>query len=241
MKQSRILSTAIAVMCVATGLRAENKKITFFSQAEYLTYSGAFEKSEDAFNKDVSGDRTDNLGMAEVTSNNKTAAGAGFRIGVFAPSPLKNIRVGGSFGYIMGPSFTGKENVHYNSGVNDAVKVEDTSHILRYMGETRVNYPLGEKFQARLSFALGFAALKVSEKVSLSESGGGAEPYSSTDKHSINTIKLSWEIGPAIAYVTDQVGVELALTYAQMPSAQDMNTFQEFKWNPIGVRLGVEF
>jgi hypothetical protein len=54
-------------------------------------------------------------------------------------------------------------------------------------------------------------------------------------------LKLTWEVGPAIAFVTEKVGVELALTYAQMPTAKNSQTFQEFKWNPFGIRLGVEF
>ncbi|MBL8024731.1 MAG: hypothetical protein JNK54_10720 [Elusimicrobia bacterium] len=60
-------------------------------------------------------------------------------------------------------------------------------------------------------------------------------------KTSITTTKFTWEIGPAIAYVTEKMGVELALTYSQMPSAEDMNSFQKFDWNPFGIRLGVEF
>lgn len=241
MKRWRLVSAVIAVSCVASGLHAEYKKLTFFGQAEYLTYSNAFGKAEDSFNQAVGEDQASMVGSGSMTSDSKTSGGVGFRIGALATTPLKGLKVGGSFGYILGPSFTGKENFFYNDGWIETVKGEDTSKLFRYMGEAKYSVPLGEKFQARLGFAMGLAALKVTEKGSYDGSGGGFSPASASYKKSISTMKLSWEIGPAVAYVTDQIGVELALTYAQMPTAEDMNTFEKFKWNPIGVRLGVEF
>ncbi len=238
MNLGRILSTSIVVSFFALGLRAEYKKITFFGQAEYLTYSDAFEKAENSFNQMVNKTAADTAGFGTVTSNVKTSGGAGFRIGAFAPSPLKTLMVGGSLGYVAGPSFKGEEKIQYDDESHYNTTSEDTAKLWRYMGETKYSVPLGNKFQARLAFALGIAALKVKHKVTVDDSDA---PGPVTTDHSISTMKLSWEIGPAIAYVTDRIGVELALTYAQMPSAENSNTFKQFDWNPFGVRLGVEF
>lgn len=243
MKRWRLFSTVLAVSCVAAGLRAEYKKLTFFGQAEYLTYSDAFEKNEEAFDKMVDADRGD-LGADEtLSSNKKTAGGVGFRIGALARTPIKGLTVGGSFGYIMGPSFEGKETFVFDDGSDfqtAAFKWKDESKLWRYMAESKYSLTLGEKIQGRLGFAIGLASLKVTEKFNADYSGDFING-SFTDKHSITTMKLTWEIGPAIAYVTDQIGVELALTYSHMPDAENKNTFQEFNWNPFGVRLGVEF
>lgn len=243
MKRWRLLSAVMAVSCVATGVRAEYKKLTFFGQAEYLTYSDAFEKNEALFKELVDADRA-SLGVSEsLTSNTKTAGGVGFRIGAMARTPFEGLTVGGSLGYIMGPRFEGKENILFDDGVNTQSSIEkweDESKLWRYMGETKMSLPVGEKLQVRVGFAMGVAALKVTEKVTVDEAGDFVTG-SATSKHSISTMKLTWEIGPAIAYVTDQIGVELALTYSHMPGAEDLNTFQEFKWSPFGVRLGVEF
>lgn len=243
MKRWQMLSAVIAVTCIASGLHAEYKKLTFFGQAEYLTYSDAFEKNETAFN-DMVAEGTNELGADEtLTSSKKTAGGVGFRIGAMAATPVKGLTVGGSFGYIMGPSFEGKETFVYDDGSfvqkND-YKWKDESKLWRYMGESKYSVPLGEKLQARVGFAIGLASLKVTEKFT-DDSFGNFGTYSTSETHSNTTLKLTWEIGPAIAFVTDQIGVELALTYSQMPGAVDKNTFQEFNWNPFAVRLGVEF
>ena len=238
MNLGRIFLTSVVVSFFALGLRAENKKITVFGQAEYLTYSDAYQKAENSFNQGVDKDRADTAGSGTVTSNVKTTGGAGFRIGAFAPSPLKTLMVGGSLGYVVGPSFKGEEKIHYDDGSHYNTTSEDTAKLLRYMGETKYSVPLGDRFQARLTFALGLAALKVKYKATVDDSDAAAPV---TTEHSINTMKLSWEIGPAIAYATDRIGVELALTYAQMPSAENSNTFKQFDWNPFGIRLGVEF
>lgn len=243
MKRWRLLSAVLAVSCVAPGLRAEYKKLTFFGQAEYLTYSDAFEKNEKLFNEMVGADRASLSADESLTSDTKSKGGVGFRIGAMAKTPVEGLTVGGSLGYIMGPRFEGKENILLDDGVvtqSSTEKWEDESKLWRYMAETKMSVPVGEKFQARIGFAIGAAALKVTEKITASESGDLANG-SITSKHSISTMKLTWEIGPALAYVTDQLGVELALTYSHMPDAEDLNTFQEFKWNPFGVRLGVEF
>jgi hypothetical protein len=238
-----MLSAVIAVTCIASGLHAEYKKLTFFGQAEYLTYSDAFEKRENVFNDMITQDTNWVDANTSLTSSKKSAGGVGFRIGAMAPTPVKGLTIGGSFGYIMGPSFEGKETFAYDDGTSvqtDAYKWKDESKLWRYLGESKYSVPLGEKLQARVGFAIGLASLKVSEKFS-SDSNGDFYNGSYSETHSNTTLKLTWEIGPAIAYVTDQIGVELALTYSQMPGAVDKNTFQEFNWNPFGIRLGVEF
>lgn len=243
MKRWKLLSVMVAVSCVAMGVRAEDKKITFFGQVEYLTYSGAFDKQQDKFNEVIA---DDSVGLDETTeklsSNSDTAGGAGFRIGALAVTPVKGLKVGGSVGYILGPSFKANENYSFDDGFvawTEDMKWKDESHLWRFLAESKYSVPMGEKFQARLGVGLGFAILNVKDKYSSVSSGFFTDSYSTED--SLTTTKFTWEIGPAIAYVTNNIGVELALTYSQMPSAENTQTFQKFDWNPFGVRLGVEF
>lgn len=242
MKRWTLLSAVLAVCCSAMGLRAEEKKITYFGAIEYLTYSDAFKEAEDAKNK-----LADSLEsfpfISDVTTDKKTTAGAGVRIGALIASPVKGLQFGGSLGYILGPRFKGTVNdvdslmTPLSPPLSEKTQEKIESNLWRLMAESKYSVPLGEKFQARLGFAIGVANLKIKDTKTYENSEGFSE---STSK-SISTTKLTWEIGPAIAYVTKKVGVELALTYAQMPTAEDKHTFQQFKWNPFGIRLGVEF
>lgn len=258
MKRWKLLSGAVVVGCIAMGVHAEDKKVTFFGAIEYLTYSDAFEKNEKAFNDGSKiataseiewgpGDGHDinNLDADQtLTSDTKKSDGTGFRIGALALTPVKGLKVGGSLGYVMGPSFEGNQTVNADNGVDsysDHYKWKDESNLWRVMAESKYSYPLGEKFQARLGFAIGVASVKVTEKYSNDYSDSDGFTTSASSNQSMTTTKLTWEVGPAIAFVTEKVGVELALTYAQMPTAKNSQTFQEFKWNPFGIRLGVEF
>lgn len=259
MKRWKLLSTVLAVSCVAMGVRAEDKKITYFGAIEYLTYSDAFKRNEQAFDAgskiaaaaekfsggDFTYDIADLSTGESLASDKKTSSGTGFRIGALALTPVKGLKVGGSLGYIMGPSFEGNQAVTYDgegdpdAAYTDSFKWKDESNLWRVMAESKYSYPLGEKFQARLGFAIGLASLKVTEKMSAETTDGVYDPIS--DNQSVTTTKLTWEVGPAIAFVTDKIGVELALTYSQIPSAKNEMTFQSFDWNPFGIRLGVEF
>jgi opacity protein-like surface antigen len=225
MNRWKLMLAAAVVGSVVMGVRAEDKKIKFFGQIEYLTYSDAFEKNE-KLTKDTAADIS---GL--ISESHDTGSGVGFRIGALTDSSLKGIAIGGSLGYIMGPSYEGK--INYDNGTPKTDVTKNSSNLWRLMAEAKYSYPIGDKFEARLGLGLGLATLKVEEEYSET----GEQGY---DK-SLTTTKMTWEIGPAIAFVTEKVGVELALTYSQMPSAENMETFQEFDWNPFGVRLGVEF
>lgn len=233
MNRWKLFLGILVVGCVVRGVQAEDKMVSFFGGIEYLTYSDAFEDKEGSLN---------DLGL-----NPTTSGGVGFRAGALFQTSVKGLKVGGSLGYILGPSIEGNrsyilDSLDINGDVVGTVEVQNTkkdeSDVWRAMAETKYSVPLGNRVHARLGFGLGLATLHIENNSSwkIVETGGGE-----STSHSLKTTKLTWEIGPAIAYVGDTIGVELALTYAQMPSAEDMNTFQKFDWNPFGIRLGVEF
>ncbi|MBK8575448.1 MAG: outer membrane beta-barrel protein [Elusimicrobia bacterium] len=239
MKRWKLMLATAVVGSIAMGVRAEDKKIKFFGQIEYLTYSDAFEKLEKSNDEGLSLAQA-NSDYSGISRDKDTASGTGFRIGALAATPMKGVSVGGSLGYIMGPEYNDTVGYTYDDGFDSYTakeKDENESNLWRLMAEAKYSYPMGEKFQARLGLGLGFANLKVENKYSYEDDSRD----SFSENKSISTTKLTWEIGPAIAYVGEKIGVELALTYSQMPSAENMETFQEFDWNPFGVRLGVEF
>lgn len=255
MKRWKLMLAAAVVGSVALGVRAEEKRITYFGQIEYLTYSDAFEEKEGAVNKRFNQFR-DQLLVPEETMNTETDTtnGLGFRLGALTRTSIKGLTIGGSLGYILGPSFEGNLDSTFDDGVDVGTIKENwetKSNIWRLMAETKYSVPMGEKFQARLGFGLGFAKLNIKDTYSRDLTGVDIGfygdptypdyPYQASYDKSMSTTKFTWEIGPAIAYVGESIGVELALTYSQLPSAEDMNTFQEFDWNPFGIRLGVEF
>lgn len=233
MKRFISWTAVLGLSCLVTGLHAESKKITYFGEVEYLTYSDAFEEKENTFN--------------EWGWNIKTSGGAGVRAGILKTTLVKGLQMGGSLGYILGPSFEGNRSDvvesldvegHVVGYVEIKSKVKDESNIWRLMAESKYSVPLGDRFQARLGFGIGVAMLHIEENISNELVGG---PSFGSENHSLNTTKITWEIGPGIAYVSGNIGIELALTYSQMPTAINNMTFQEFDWNPLGIRLGVEF
>ncbi len=256
MKRWKLMLATAVVGSIAMGVRAEDKKIKFFGQVEYLTYSDAFEEKENAVNKRFDQFR-DQLAIPDevMTTKTDTSNGLGFRLGALTSSPLKGLTIGASLGYILGPSFEAKLDGTYDDGTDYGTvneKWESKSNVWRLMAESKYSVPISEKFQARLGFGIGFAKLQIKDTYSRDVTGdlqGGdyddpsypLYPYQTNHDKTINTTKFTWEIGPAIAFVTDQIGVELALTYSQMPSAENIETFQKFDWNPFGIRLGVEF
>ncbi len=242
MKRWKMMLVGAVVGSVAMSVCAEEKKFKFFGQIEYLTYSDAFDENEKLFNDEVN-ELADTTGTdAFLSAASDTNDGVGIRVGILVPSRVKDLSVGCSVGYIKGPKFDGNYLYEYDDGsfaYVDNTKYESMSNLWRVMAESKYHIPLGEQFQARLGIGLGLATLKVEDDYSYVMTGDW--DASGSYKTSITTTKFTWEIGPAIAYVTEKMGVELALTYSQMPSAEDMNSFQKFDWNPFGIRLGVEF
>jgi hypothetical protein len=246
MNRSYLKPGMLGLIFFAMGLHAKEKKIIYFGQVEYLTYSDAFNKNEDKFNDWVNR-ASEDLEAYESVGNTKNSGGAGVRVGALAMTPVKGLQIGGSLGYIMGPEFEGKASISsyaLDEFGNPAApytiehSVKDESDVWRVMAESKYTVPIGEKFQARLGFGFGVASLHIEEKVSDKIVGGSTI---NSENHSISTTKLTWEIGPAIAYGSSSMGIELALTYSQMPTAKDSRSFQEFNWNPFAILLGVEF
>ncbi len=244
----RLKSTILffVAICMAVGVRSEGNKITYFGAVEYLTYSDAFKEKEDAFNETVSQLKNSLTAGQTLTSNTESSGGVGFRVGALANVPTKGFQIGGSLGYIIGPSFIGNINFPletldiYGNPVGTTqveIEQEENSSVIRLMTESKYCHSFGKNIQVRLGVGIGIANLHLEGK---SSDQIGSETVRS-EFHSSNSIKLTWEIGPAIAYVTENLGIELALTYSQVPSAKNTETFREFDWNPFGVRLGVEF
>lgn len=100
MKRWKLMLATAVVGSIAMGVRAEDKKIKFFGQIEYLTYSDAFEKLE-KFNDEVMSDMQSDSNFSAITRNTETNGGTGFRIGALAATPVKGMSVGGSLGYIL--------------------------------------------------------------------------------------------------------------------------------------------
>lgn len=236
MNRWKLLLAAAVVGSVAMGVRAEDKKVTFFGQVEFLTYSDAFEKAEEHWDKVIALDTegVDDFG-GSISSDKKTEGGIGVRLGALLATPVKGVSVGGSLGFINGPSFEGNEVLDGDT-YSDKIK----SQVIRALVESKYSLPMGKNFQARLGLGLGLAQVEVEHDF---VNGGNVQEhpdYSVSGGSTARYTKMTWEVGPAIAFVSEKVGVELAVTYSQIPSVKS-DQFQEFKWNPIGVRLGVEF
>ncbi|MBL8024732.1 MAG: hypothetical protein JNK54_10725, partial [Elusimicrobia bacterium] len=69
---------SLLVAVAAVSLRAADRRVNYFGQLEYLTYSDAFEKNEKKFRDDL----LEAYGSDGIVSgSNETKGGAGARIG----------------------------------------------------------------------------------------------------------------------------------------------------------------
>ena len=236
-----MLFSATCVISSATmAIHAEERRVHYFGQIEYLTYSDAFKKVEnnwDSWMAVIGGtlDPGDSL-----SSDKKTTGGAGGRLGALVTTPIKGFSLGGSLGFIKGPSFEANRTVLRTvpAGFSEKENLKFESTVVRGLIESKYDVPLGEKFHARVGLGIGLAQVENTSHYSY-ESSHFAPESGDTSMH---TTKFTWEVGPAIAYVTKTVGVELAVTYSQMPKLGPTNVWSnEFRWNPFGIRLGVEF
>lgn len=236
-----LMFSAVCVISSATmTVHAEEKRVHYFGQVEYLTYSDAFKKVENSWDSWMAVIQ-DSLDPGDSLSSDKTTTGGvGGRFGALVTTPIKGFSLGGSLGFIKGPSFEANRTVLRTSptGFFEKENLKFESTIVRGLIESKYDVPLGEAFHARVGLGLGLAQVENTSHYAY-ESSHYAPDSGDTSMH---TTKFTWEVGPAIAYMTKTVGVELAVTYSQMPKLGPTNVWaNEFKWNPFGIRLGVEF
>lgn len=212
---------------------AGERLMKIFTAVEYWTAANAYEEVEDLWNADIQ--------LFEAgTMSSKVSAGKGLRLGVLFPTSLKDFHWGGSIGYVVGPEatfdvFEADSTVSFDQ--RDAYK----TRYVRVLTEVRKGFPLSDRVAVRLGAGVGVGRGRIDEEFNCTPTGFGS---CSDVSWSDTSVGLTYEAGPSIVYTGPIVNVELAVVYAGFPKldvATDSGIDIDATWNPIGVRLGMEF
>jgi opacity protein-like surface antigen len=247
---------AFVLLLAAPAARAD---VRFFTQLEYWTPAGAFEQAEDYW------DGTLAAQLAAVNANapqfgafgaldSDISEGLGARAGV-GVSAGGGWEWGGSLGYVKGPSadfgyYTTIWDFSFSTTdpiATRAMSDEYDTSFLRLLLEGRKRFSLGGSMEFRLGAGAGLAKGNLQRTFrSLTHPNPayipGLDTVLSADVDESWT-GFTWEAGPSVAFVREKWEAELAVVYASFPKTSKGagQGFSEFKWNPLGVRLGVAF
>ena len=159
----------------------------------------------------------------------ETGPGVGLRAGALYRL-TQSLGFGASLGHLRGP-----DSQVLLEAPGGLAAGERTSAFTRALLETRYEFPLGERWSARLGAGFGYAW------ASTQESCSGTLAASCTAARSASWGGLSWEAGPALVLRLGRAELTLGARYASFPRFKGSPTMSEFKWNAPGLLLGIEF
>jgi hypothetical protein len=216
----------------------KDRKFRLFTAMEYWMIGNAYQDIRDAWDKDVQD-------FDESTLSRKLSVGTGVRVGAFVPSRLKGVDFGGSVAYITGPKAEFKVSetlLAPPAAVYDQTDNYKT-HFVRILAEGRKSFTVSKKVDVRLGAGIGVASGKFENDYTCDATGGGSCYGESVTK---SFSGLTYEAGPSVVLKGESVNVEFGVVYAVFPKMKSFetsmnSTIMEFKWNPIGLRMGMEF
>jgi hypothetical protein len=207
----------------------------FFGGVEYWDKANAFKSVEDAWRESF-----EDYDIGTLSS--RRSGGLGVRAGVFLQAPGRGLDWGASLGAIQGPE--GKFSIYTEDLPPSPATWTETDNyktkFVRALLHVRKRFQVSERVDVRLGGGIGVAHGRTENEYTCSSTGmGGCDSYDAVSEDFLN---LTYEVGPGIAFTGEKVDVDFSILYASFPRLpQADNSLPAFKWNPIGVRLGVEF
>lgn len=231
-KSSLVVSVLLALMFIGGGaaFAESSRKIKLFGQIEYWSTEDAFKDTKDAFTASV-----EDPDSPFFEGSNKVDAGVGGRFGFLSPIAENGFLLGGSLGYIKGPKGTFTLSDGDNPSTNN-LHQEDETTFIRALAEARKHFTINEKVGIRIGAGLGLAKGKIEETYS---GKLFSTPFSGSASKTWTGV--TWEISPSILFKAGETNIEFGITYASLPTLDEDAEFFQFKWNPFGFHLGLEF
>lgn len=211
----------------------------FFGQLDLWSRGKAFQKDEDAvkqFTNDVV-----SIGYDSAHGSMDVSNGMGFRLGVFVPSWIERLEWGGSVGYLSGPSYKavvqGRDAVVGNGEYANRTK----THFYRFLWEAQKRIPTSKWFELRIRGGVGYARGRIEARDTHTGSFVSTLGFTPSAAYSNDWGGFTWELIPSAVFYGSWMNVEIGLGYAGLPAMKENDDFYEFKWTPMGLRLGLEF
>ncbi|HRY30609.1 MAG TPA: hypothetical protein P5079_11315 [Elusimicrobiota bacterium] len=210
-----------------------------FGQIDYWLKDSAFEEEEKAL-KDVTGELIV-LGYDASSANYSISNGLGIRGGLLFPVGDGTFHIGGSVGYIWGPTWESETNGYSWSYGNGRSEREDTVNYLRFLLEAKKAIPLNNDVDFVFRGGLGLASGRMETTITNSGTFVTALGASTSSSQSETWSGFTWEFLPSLLIKGNGVNIEFGVGFAQFPTLKETEDFYEFEWAPIGFRAAVEF
>ncbi len=211
------------------GTGKEKNGVTFLTNFEYLTLSGA----ADEWAKDV-----DSLQPFGYSTSHNAPQPYGFRLGALFPYGDKSLwQYGASIGYIEGPSLTYSIQPAPGSSNLFGLNGNFQTRFIRLMVEAYRKVPLTTKMALRIGGGVGGASGHIGTRQTLTISQFSFAS-GNADK---NWFDATWEGSASFLFTIKSFDLELGYKLARFPQFQKADIFRDFKWNPSIFYLAFNF
>jgi hypothetical protein len=233
-----IFGAAVTVAGVRAGFAQSDVMPKRFVQIELYGRDNAYDNFEDILNDSVSDPFS-----PYIAGGGEIKGGMGIRAGLLFPTRQKGEHVGGSVGIVMGPSGRVSASDGLSPSLNN-YSLESKTQFVRVMLEGRKQFDLSPKVAFRLGAGLGLARSKTTEvyREVLSGSGNHHEVFNTRSG-------FSYEIATSVLFSVWRNKIELGIAYDGFPEIRSFKDSilrpteyrKSYRWNPISLRIGMEF
>ena len=221
-----------------TGFAQSDKLPKRFVQIEIYGRDNAYDNFEDILK-----DSVDDPFSPYIAGAGEIKGGMGIRAGVLFPTQAKGEYLGGTVGFVMGPSGRVSATDGFRPS-HDNYSLESKTQFIRVMLEGRKQFDLSQEVAFRLGAGLGLAHSKTTEvyREVLSGSGNHHEVFNTRSG-------FSYEIATSILFSVWRNKIELGIAYDGFPEIRSFKDSilwpteyrKSYRWNPISLRIGMEF
>jgi hypothetical protein len=210
-----------------------------FWQLDLWTRDGAFKDDEDAASEFLSDLVA--IGYDSSYGSFEASGALGLRAGVMRSWPAAGVEWGGSLGYVWGPSEKVSLTGNSASSGDGRVDSETTTGFVRMLLEGLKRFPIGRRAEVRLRAGAGLASGRIEAEDRYSGSFVSVLGFPTTASASDSWVGFTWEVMPSLVLPLGDLNVELGIGLAGFPTMKETADFNEFRWTPTGLRLGLEF
>ncbi|GEM_PF-4385141 len=211
----------------------------FFASLDYFNVADAYKDYLDTL-QPTANLFVKTVGYDSASYKSKITTGIGVRWGVLLPLQTEATYLGGSLGYITGPTNETNWDLRSRSGGNATSREYSKTTFWRLLGEIRKTIPLSDLVSLDLGAGLGLAFGKMEDE--LTNTGSLVTVLGLAPKYAFSQSwnGITWEVAPRITYQWENMSGSIGVRYAGLPTMDSTENLDKFKWTPFGffVELG---
>jgi len=209
-----------------------------FWQVDFWTGNDAFEEDEEAARRFSASLLS--IGYDAAQGSVQNSGGLGLRFGLLFPT-MTGWDIGGSAGYVAGPT-QDVTVIALSRAAGDGMLVEEAeTDFYRFLFEAQKEVPLSRWVGLRLRGGAGWAAGKMRVRDQYTGTFVSLLGYPASAEYVNGWGGFTWEVMPSFVFRGNWANFEVGLGWAGFPKMEETDDLNEFAWNPLGFRLGLEF